>query len=1131
LIKLDGITLALSGVMILVVMIGILVPTIGIASATTGSVNKIQSGLVSSDSFTTGNTSGWTFGGTATLYDLHEDSQGLHLGVQSPKSGQWVNHYAAAAKANAHLFHAGLTIPYASVADGVFNPGLYVEGSNYAGIVGCQAYADHTGYYWIVQYSTNAGSTWNTLYAPPRDSLPQTEDCTVMTNGNNYLNVYIGGKSVFSNSTMNLNMPTPLHAFVQVDTSSSSMDNTTYSNYYSTTDENIQVTNNPSNATTVQIVGTTGNVLATAPVSAGTATLNVGMYQFPLAGTINVYDSNNSIIASSSVSIYGGDVYSVTSSSGTPTAPQPPTGLTATAASTSQVNLSWTAPANNGGSAITGYKIERSQDAGTTWSIISSNTGSAGTTYANTGLSPNITYTYRVSAINSVGTSVPSNTASATTNGTTSNSIVLNNVQTTSKTITSSPYQITISNFNAGTGTNRLLVVGVDANNKHVTSVTFGGVSLTKATSSFHNDYSAFWYLTNPSGTGNIVVTMAGATSAVVGAYSISGVDQTTPIPTSNTNHDSTTAGSPTISITTQYPNSMVLDLPSIYGGVTLGSSTCAQQWDVNIASAITGASSSTVKTSAGLTTCNWIASGGGDLWDDAAIEIKSSGTGTTATVPGSPTGLTATSNSTSQINLSWTAPSSDGGSVITGYDIERSTDNGTTWSTVQANTGSTGTTYSDAGLSPSTTYTYRISAINSVGTSTPSNIVSSKTQSIPITVPQPPTGLTATAASTSQVNLSWTAPSDNGGSAITGYQIERSSDSGTTWSFVQSNTNSTSAAYSDMGLNPSTSYTYRVSAINSVGTSSPSNTASATTNQPSLTLMKSGLLVSDSLSNETATQQQLQTNSKYWIYGGDAIAEKAPYAFWRNMQGLHTGVQAPSNGTWAGIYSVSRNTPAMLYHSVITTPVQTIPGNNVYYNNGMYVQTNGSNNVNYVTCTSNISSFGTVWAVFWATGNPFGATSFTRLWYDPSPNQPLTRDCTIITNGNNYLKVYMDGVKVVDSTTMNLQMPGPFNVFLEPQSSYDGQLLNGTFTDYYASAGENVTVTNLPSNTGRVDIVDSSGNILATSQAANQIASLDVGQYHFPLSGTIKVYDSNNALITSRPSSIYGGDVYSVNH
>ena len=1024
--KSDSTKLTLSAVLLLVIMIGIITPTIGTASAATNSINKIQSGLVSSDSFTTGNTSGWTFGGTAALHDYYEDSQGLHLGVQAPSSGQWVNYYAASVGANAHLFHAALTIPYASVADGVFNPGMYVEGSNYKGIVGCQAYADHTGYYWTVQSSIDAGSTWTTLYAPPKDSLPQTDDCTVMTNGNNYLKVYIGGNVVFSSTTMNLNMPTPLHAFVQADTSSSSMDYTTYRNYYSTTDENIQVVNNPSNAVTVQIVGTTGNVLATAPVSAGVATLNVGMYKFPLSGTINVYDSSNSVIASSTVNIFGGDVFSVTTS-GTPTAPGTPSGLTATAISSSQINLSWIAPSSNGGSAITGYKIERSTDSGTTWSAVQSNTGSTGTTYSDIGLSSSTTYTYRVSAINSVGTGSPSNTASATTSNTTTGgtSIVLNGIQTTSGTVTTSPYQITLANFNAGTGTDRLLVVGVGANNQFVTSVTFGGVQLTKAVRSFHSDYTAFWYLKNPTGTGNIVVTMAGSTSAVVGAYSFSGVDQTTPIPTSITKY-ATVYSSPTISITTQYPNSWVLDLPAIYGGKTLGSPTCTQQWDTNIASAITSASSSTVKPSAGLVTCNWTASGSGDLWDDTAIEIKTSGTSTTA--PSSPTGLTATASSSSQINLSWTAPSNNGGSAITGYEIERSTDGGTTWSVLVSNTGSTGTTYSDTGLAANTAYTYRVSAINSVGTSTPSNIVS------------------------------------------------------------------------------------------------------ATTNQQSLTLIKSGLLVSDSLSNETDTQQQLQTNSKYWRYGGDAPGENAPYAFWRNTQGLHIGVQAPSNATWAGIYSLSRNINGMLYHSIVTTPVPSIPANNVYYNNGMYVQTNGSSNVNYVTCASNVSSFGTVWAVFWATGNPFGATNFTRLWYDPSPNQPLTRDCTIITNGNNYLRVYLDGVKVVDNNKMNLQIPPPFNVFLEPQSSYAGQLLNGTFTDFYASTSENVTVTNLPSNTVRVDITDSSGNVLATSPVANQIASLNVGQYHFPLSGTIKVYNSNNALIASRSSGIYGGDVYSVN-
>ncbi|MGI0094609.1 MAG: fibronectin type III domain-containing protein, partial [Nitrosotalea sp.] len=817
-IKSYGITLTLLGVILLVTLIGVIGPTMNAANASTSSVNKIQSGLVSSDSFTTGNTSGWTFGGTATLYDYYENSQGLHFGVQSPSSGQWVNYYAAAPKANAHLFHAALTIPYASVADGVFNPGLYVEGSNYDGIVGCQAYADHTGYYWIVQYSTDAGSTWNTLYAPPRDSLSQTEDCTVMTNGSNYLDVYIGGKIVFSSTTMNLNMPTPLHAFIQADTSSSSMDYTTYSNYYSTTDENIKVTNNPSNAVTVKIVDTTGNVLATAPVNAGTATLNIGMYKFPLVCTINVYDSSNSVIASRSANIFGGDVFSVTSSSGTPTVPQPPTGLTATSISTSQINLSWTAPSNNGGSAITGYKIERSTDSGTTWSTVQSNTGSTSTTYSDTGLSSSTTYTYRISAINSVGTSVPSNTASATTGSTTTSSIVLNNVQTTSKTVSSSPYQITISNFNAATGTNRLLVVGISANNNNVASVTFGGVHLNKKISTFSNNDAEFWYLTNPSGTGNIVVTMAGATSAVVGAYSFSGVDQTTPIPTSTTNHNSATvASSPTISITTKNPNSLVLDLPSIYGGVTLGSPTCTQQWDTNIPSAITGASSSAAQATAGSVSCSWTASGSGDSWDDAAIEIKSSGTGTTSTAPGSPTGLTATAGN-SQILLSWTAPSSDGGSAITGYRIYRGIVSGGEGTTSIATVSGSTLSYTDTGLTNGVTYFYKVTAVNSVGESVSSNEASA-TPVVTASAPGSPTGLTATAASTSQINLSWTAPSNNGGSTITGYKIERSSDGGTTWSTLVANSASTSTTYSDTGLSPSTTYTYRVSTINSVGT------------------------------------------------------------------------------------------------------------------------------------------------------------------------------------------------------------------------------------------------------------------------------------------------------------------------
>src|SRR5437867_2545850 len=191
----------------------------------------------------------------------------------------------------------------------------------------------------------------------------------------------------------------------------------------------------------------------------------------------------------------------------------------------------------------------------------------------------------------------------------------------------------------------------------------------------------------------------------------------------------------------------------------------------------------------------------------------------TLAVAPSPPTGLTATAVSSSQINLSWTAPN-NGGSAITGYKVERSTDGGSSRSTLVANTGSTATTYSDTGLAHTTTYTYRVSAINSVGTSPPSNGASATALAI---APSPPSALGATAVSSSHINLSWAPPTDNGGSAITGYMIERSANGGSTWTTMVSNSGSTATTYSDTGLAAGTTYTYRVSAINSIGTSPPS--------------------------------------------------------------------------------------------------------------------------------------------------------------------------------------------------------------------------------------------------------------------------------------------------------------------
>ncbi|VVC05592.1 Fibronectin type III domain protein [uncultured archaeon] len=144
------------------------------------------------------------------------------------------------------------------------------------------------------------------------------------------------------------------------------------------------------------------------------------------------------------------------------------------------------------------------------------------------------------------------------------------------------------------------------------------------------------------------------------------------------------------------------------------------------------------------------------------------------------------------------------------------------------ANTANTITTYAASNLTPSTTYTYRVSAINSVTPSDPSNEATVTTSALAPTVPNPPSGLSATAVSPSDVNLAWTAPS-NAGYQITGYEIDVKIGTGS-YLVLVANTANAATSYSITGLTPSTTYTYRVSAIDSAGTSSPSNEASVTT-------------------------------------------------------------------------------------------------------------------------------------------------------------------------------------------------------------------------------------------------------------------------------------------------------------
>ncbi|MGA2351339.1 MAG: cellulose binding domain-containing protein [Terracidiphilus sp.] len=108
-----------------------------------------------------------------------------------------------------------------------------------------------------------------------------------------------------------------------------------------------------------------------------------------------------------------------------------------------------------------------------------------------------------------------------------------------------------------------------------------------------------------------------------------------------------------------------------------------------------------------------------------------SGGGGSCTTAPSAPSGLAATTSSSSVINLSWTADTAPTNCTISGYNVFRSTSSGfTPSSSNQIASGVTSTSYSSTGLSASTTYYYKIEAVDSHGTSAASGQASATTLS-----------------------------------------------------------------------------------------------------------------------------------------------------------------------------------------------------------------------------------------------------------------------------------------------------------------------------------------------------------------------------------------------------------------
>ena len=178
-------------------------------------------------------------------------------------------------------------------------------------------------------------------------------------------------------------------------------------------------------------------------------------------------------------------------------------------------------------------------------------------------------------------------------------------------------------------------------------------------------------------------------------------------------------------------------------------------------------------------------------------------------TPPAAPTNLGATATSPSAIALTWTAATDDIG--ISGYRVYR---DGGEIAPV------TTTSYNDTGVQPSTTHTYTVVAVDGGGNVSPHSNAATASTPPDTQRPSAPGALSATAPTPTQVNLTWTASTDDSG--ISEYQIFRGG--------AQVGT-ATTTSYSDTTVQAQTTYSYTVVARDLANNlSDPSNAATVTT-------------------------------------------------------------------------------------------------------------------------------------------------------------------------------------------------------------------------------------------------------------------------------------------------------------
>ncbi len=461
------------------------------------------------------------------------------------------------------------------------------------------------------------------------------------------------------------------------------------------------------------------------------------------------------------------------------TAPGAPTIGTATAGHGS-ATVTWTAPASNGGSSITGYLITpyigtTEQTAITVGDLLS---------YDVTGLTNGITYTFTVAAINAINTGPSSGMSNPVTP------------------IGVAPGAPTIGTATPGDSS---------ATVTWTAPISDGGSSIT--------GYLITPYIGTTEQTGITVgdvlsYDVTGLTDGVTYTFTVAAINAIKTGPVSANSNPVTPASAPRA--------------PTI-GTATAGNTSATVTWTApasNGGSSITGYLITPyigTTEQAGVTVgdvlsydVTGLTNGITYTFTVAAINAIKTGPASgmsnavtpAASAPGAPTIGSATAGNTSA-TVTWSAPASDGGSSITGYSI-------TPYKAGVAQalvTVGDVLSYDVTGLTNGITYTFTVAAINAIKTGPASGMSNAVTPTA--TVPGAPTIGTATPGNASAV-VTWTPPASDGGSPITSYLIT-ASPGGQTCMYVVAKPEVDSCTVT--GLTNNSHYSFTVAATNKIGT------------------------------------------------------------------------------------------------------------------------------------------------------------------------------------------------------------------------------------------------------------------------------------------------------------------------